>query len=483
MSNESSTQLDWRALWASGDLGRFCFISLGILLHASNETMVATIMPAMVHDISGVQLVGWSLAIYELGSIVAGAAAGRLTSYISIRTNMAGAAFLYAVGALICATAPDMPWFLAGRLIEGLGGGALLSLAYVSVERLFPREIWPRLFAITSVVWGVGTFGGPLLGALMSEASSWRWAFGAFVAGGLVMAAVSYVVLSTPQAAQVVPSVKRPAFPFATLAVLGAGIILIALAGVDIEPARSIVLLALGLAGLVLFFALDGWRPAARLFPSRPFDWRSPTGTGLVMFAAFSTATCVFSLYGPLVLTKLHGISILTTGYIIAAESIAWSALSIIVANLSIKSDARLIATGGVMIAAGASGLAIAVPIGSIPFVLACAVLQGGGFGVAWPYAVRTIVAGAAPDEQSLAASAAPTLQRIGYAVGAALAGIIANASGFGDGLTVETARSVAVRLFAAFIPLALLGLVAAIRLATAATSKPEQAAAANDAA
>src|SRR5918911_1851339 len=90
-----AVRVDWRALWASGDLARFCFISCGILLHATNETMIATIMPAMVNDLSGVQLVGWSLAVYELGAITAGAAAGRLVSYIRLRTNMAGAAPLF----------------------------------------------------------------------------------------------------------------------------------------------------------------------------------------------------------------------------------------------------------------------------------------------------------------------------------------------------------------------------------------------------
>ena len=82
MTKVSTNRVDWRALWASGDLARFCFISLGILLHATNETMVATVMPAMVGELAGVQLVGWSLAIYELGAIVAGAAAGRLVSYV-----------------------------------------------------------------------------------------------------------------------------------------------------------------------------------------------------------------------------------------------------------------------------------------------------------------------------------------------------------------------------------------------------------------
>lgn len=99
-------KIDWPALWANGDLARFCFISLGILLHATNETMIATVMPAMVGDIAGVQFVGWSLAVYELGAIVAGAAAGRLVSFVALRTNMMAAALLYAAGALVCATAP-----------------------------------------------------------------------------------------------------------------------------------------------------------------------------------------------------------------------------------------------------------------------------------------------------------------------------------------------------------------------------------------
>ena len=113
MSADSNNRVDWRALWASGDLARFCFINLGILLYATNETMVATVMPAMVGELDGVQLVGWSLAIYELGAITAGAAAGRLVSYVSLRSNMAVAATLYAAGALVSAVAPSMTQFLA----------------------------------------------------------------------------------------------------------------------------------------------------------------------------------------------------------------------------------------------------------------------------------------------------------------------------------------------------------------------------------
>ncbi|TIN69078.1 MAG: MFS transporter [Mesorhizobium sp.] len=466
MTEISTNRVDWRVLWASGDLARFCFISLGILLHATNETMVATVMPAMVGELAGVQLVGWSLAIYELGAIVAGAAAGRLVSYVPLRTNMVVAALLYATGALICATSPSMQLFLAGRLIEGLGGGALVSLAFVSVERLFSRAIWPQLFGIMSAIWGVAAFSGPLLGAIMTELLSWRWAFGIFTLGGAAMALASFLVLDTPQATKTKTSTgKAPPFPFAALGCLAVAVVLIASAGVDIALLRSSLLMALGLIGLVLFFTIDALKPRSRLFPARLFSWRTPVGAGMTMVAAFSVATCSFGVYGPLLLTSLHDIPLLTTGYIIAAESIAWSILSILVANAPPQRERLIIVGGAVMIAAGIAGFAYAIPLGSISLILICALLQGGGFGIAWPFLTRVIVASAPEGEQTIASAAVPTMQRIGYAVGAALAGIVANASGFSQGLNHDAAANVASWLFLAFVPLGIVGCLAALRV------------------
>ena len=285
-----------------------------------------------------------------------------------------------------------------------------------------------------------------------------------FVAGGLAMALASLTVLNTRQGrATDARDTAMPPFPFAALACLAAGVVLIAAAGIDVRFARSSLLLLLGLAGLVLFFRIDAMRPLSRLFPSNLFSWRTPVGTGITMVAAFSVATCSFGLYGPLILTSLHGIPILTTGYIIAAESISWSALSILVAAVTPQRERLVIVAGAVMIAAGSAGFAWSVPLGSIPLILLCALLQGGGFGITWPFLTRIIVAAAPAEEQTIASAAVPTMQRIGYAVGAALAGIIANASGFSAGLNRDAAAGVAHFLFLAFIPLALLGVTAAL--------------------
>lgn len=470
-----SNKVDWRALWAGGDLARFCFINLGIFLYATNETMLATVTPAMVSELAGVQLVGWSLAVYELGAIVAGAAAGRLVSYVPLRTNMIVASLLYASGALISALAPSMLVFLGGRVVEGLGGGALVSLAFISVERLFPRAIWPQLFGVMSAIWGVAAFSGPMLGAIVTEISSWRWAVGIFAAGGGAMALASFIVLDTPGAASPATSGKAPPFPYAALFCLAVSVVLVAAAGVDIAVLRSSLLMILGLIGLAAFFRIDALKPGSRLFPSSLFSWRSPVGAGMTMVAAFSVATCSFGVYGPLLLTSLHDIPLLTTGYIIATESIAWSILSILVANAPQERERPIIVCGALMIAAGVGGFAYTVPLGSIPLILLCALLQGGGFGIAWPFMTRVVVASASASEQTIAAAAVPTMQRIGYAVGAALAGIIANASGFSDGLNREAAANVASWLFLAFVPLGILGCLAALKLATV-TGRPQEA-------
>ena len=205
--------------------------------------------------------------------------------------------------------------------------------------------------------------------------------------------------------------------------------------------------------------------PRSRLFPRRPFDWSTALGSGMTMVAALSVSTVSFSVYAPLLLTSLHGIPVLTTGYIIAAESIAWSILSILVAGAPPHRERLIIVGGAVMITAGLAGFSVAIPAGNVPAILFCALLQGGGFGIAWPFVTRIIVASAPAQDSTVASSAVPALQRIGYAVGAAAAGIVANSSGFAEGLSGETAAGVARWLFLAFLPLALIGCAAAVRM------------------
>ena len=72
-----------------------------------------------------------------------------------------------------------------------------------------------------------------------------------------------------------------------------------------------------------------------------------------------------------------------------------------------------------------------------------------------WGFIVRRIVAATPEPERDLTSSAIPTTQQIGFAVGAAATGIIANAIGFGDGISIATAQNLGFWIFAAFLPIA----------------------------
>ena len=97
------------------------------------------------------------------------------------------------------------------------------------------------------------------------------------------MAAASFLVL-TGSAATVERrgGSRRRRSRLSALACLAVAVTLIASAGVSIELLRSSLLLALGLAGLgpVLHASMRA-QPAARLFPSRLFDWRTTVGSGM----------------------------------------------------------------------------------------------------------------------------------------------------------------------------------------------------------
>ena len=246
----------------SGALPRFCFISLGVTFHAGAENMISTIMPAMVRDIGGVELNGWTFAIYEIGSIIAGAATGRLTTYWSVRANLIVAALIFTLGTIETALSPTMYWALIGRLISGFGGGALISLSFVAVQRYFPSSIWPQLMAVLSVVWGVSAFGGPLYGGLVQTLLSWRWAFLIFAAAAVVFAIACVPLLrNEPERPSTGQGPRN--FPALALTCLALGITAIAAAGVETRAYVSLVLVLAGLAGIAFLCA----RCAQQNFP------------------------------------------------------------------------------------------------------------------------------------------------------------------------------------------------------------------------
>lgn len=448
----------WRDVWVSRSFGRFVLLCLGIWLHAADTLVTATLVPTMVGELGGVAYVAWTISLYQIGAVVAGAATAAQCRRFGVKRVLAFAAADYGLGCVIAAVAPTMPVLLAARLVQGAGGGILIALSYVAIQQSFADRLWGRLFGVTSMIWGAGSLLGPLIGGVFVSFDAWRLAFWFFAVQAGVLCGASTQLEGGHQAAP--PAGRPPVLPIILLLV---GSALIAEAGVVVGRGLSLSLCLAG-SGLLLTAGLVDRRSRARLLPKQSLDLRHPIGAGLLTVFLLSVATTGFWAYGPLLLNILFGTNPLTSGYMLAGEALAWSTATILVAGFPASSDRVLIRSGVSLIVAGAAGFAVVVPAGSFAGMVTCTLLQGLGFGVCWPSIIRRVVQCAGENERMLAAAAPGTLQRIGYAVGAAATGIAANASGLAEGMTATAAREAGFWVFAAFLPVLSVSAISAWR-------------------
>jgi MFS family permease len=82
----------------------------------------------------------------------------------------------FAVGAVCCAAAPDMPALVLGRALQGLGGGMMIASVHGLLRQEFPEPLWPRLLASISAAWGIAALTGPAVGGVAGR-GMWRAAF------------------------------------------------------------------------------------------------------------------------------------------------------------------------------------------------------------------------------------------------------------------------------------------------------------------
>ena len=451
----------WSGVVSDSRFPQFLLLCFAVWLHAASSMLAATTLPSAIDEIGGGHLLGWAFSLYQLGSICAGAATALVMVRLGLRKALVVAATVYGMGSGLCALAPEMAVLLSGRLVQGVGGGCLLALVFVAINRLFAPSLVPRLFALISAVWSVSAFCGPLVGGTFSTIGFWRFAYWAFAIQSILFVIAVLVFMERG----VRQSTNDFGVPFGRLGLLVLAVLSILLAGASVDALRSPVLVAVGVLLFAAFLRTDARRPESRMFPDRPFRLAHPTGAGqlMVLFAAMGTMS--FLVYGPLLLEYLYGVTPLAAGYILALESVGWGGAALLIASTGRAIDRQAIRCGMLVVTAGTAGLALFFPQGPVWAIIPWAVMQGAGFGMMWGFMVRRVVNAAPVEQRDVAATSIPTTQQIGFAVGAASTDIVANAMGFSDSPTLQSAQSLGFWIFAVYMPLLLLACFAAWRL------------------
>ena len=455
----------WREVLARQHLPRLLVLCFAIWLHAANTLLAATTMPAAVGEIGGLRFISWAFALYLMGSIVAATAVSASVATHGLRRTMLGSALVYTLGCAICAAAPAMPVLLAGRAVQGLGGGALVALVYIAGDRFFPRRLVPRIVACLSVVWMASAISGPFIGGALASIGLWRVAFWSFAAQGLALAAAVHPLLALTRSAV---TLKARPIPFVRLALVAFAILAISSAGAVDSAVAAGALLVSGCAGLALFIARDSSAAAARsrLLPRHATRLAHPVGSGIAMTFMLCLCTMSFVVYGPILLIRLYGLTPFEAGLVLLTETFGWTAGAFFLSGLPPAREARLIRAGSAMVLAGIAAQAWFLPHGPLALVVASAFLANSGFGMIWGYVIKLVIAYADEDDRERTGSLLPTAQQTAYALGAALTGLIASGIGFEEMSHPDAYRSAAVWLFAGFVPPALLGTALAWRFA-----------------
>ena len=158
---------------------------LAVLLGALDLTVIATILPGMVTDLrinaADVDRYVWIVNGYLLAYVVAIPVVGRLSDIVGRKFAFQASLALFLTGSIVCAVATSLPGMVAGRAIQGAGGGALLPVTMAMVGDLLPPG---RRAAALGLVGAVDTLGwvlGPIWGAMVVEIAPgpdpWRWVF------------------------------------------------------------------------------------------------------------------------------------------------------------------------------------------------------------------------------------------------------------------------------------------------------------------
>ena len=406
MTHDQATG-SWRDLLCGRQLGIVTVLAGGVALYATNVYLTTSLLPSAVADIGGERFYAWVTTLYLIASVSAATVVSPLLGRAGPRGAYLLAFGAFAVGTLVCAVAPAMQVMLAGRAIQGAAGGLLAGLAYAVINLSLPQRLWTRASALTSAMWGVGTFVGPAAGGLFAQFGLWRWAF----------ASLTLVTLGI---AAMVPSVL-PRTDGANAAATGRG-----------APVRSLLILTAAAALVVVFVVLDRRATASVLpkavFAGNPLKWIYLT---IAVLAAASMVETFIPFFGQ----RLGHLIPVAAGFLGATLAFGWTVGEMISASAAARTIARVVTLAPVVVAAGlvlagalqrdAAG-ALEIGLWALGFAV-----TGAGIGMAWPHLASAAMSVSSDSDESAAAAAAiSTVQLIAGAFGAGLAGVLVNLGG-----------------------------------------------------
>ncbi|GME34335.1 mfs aflatoxin efflux [Neofusicoccum parvum] len=258
-------------------------VFLSIFLVALDRLIISTAIPEITDEFHSLPDVGWYGSAYTLTCCSFQLLFGKFYTLYAVKAVMLTSVLLFELGSVVCGAAPSSAAFIVGRAIAGVGAAGIFAGCIVSMVYAVPLEKRPKLQGMFGALFGIASILGPLIGGAFTSNVSWRWCFYINLPFGAVAMVVIALCLKVPDR----DTTKLPwTQKLSQLDVLGTaflipGVVCLLLAlqwggqTYAWSNGRIVALLTLGGVLLVAFTAVQILLPETATIPPRIFKQRS----------------------------------------------------------------------------------------------------------------------------------------------------------------------------------------------------------------
>ncbi|WP_042337381.1 DHA2 family efflux MFS transporter permease subunit [Paraburkholderia ferrariae] len=328
-------------------------VALATFMNVLDTSIANVAIPTISGDLgTSVDQGTWVITVFAAANAVSIPLTGWLTQRFGQIRLFVASIFSFVLASWLCGIAPNLPFLLAARVLQGAVAGPLIPLSQAILLGSWPRDKSATALAFWAMTTTVGPIAGPALGGWITDSYSWAWIFYINIPVGIFAGSVTWMIYRNRES----PTRKPP------IDVVGLGLLIAWVAslqilldkGKDLDWFNSPVIVALGITALVSFSFFLVWELTEehpivdlRLFAQRNF---------LGGTVAISVAYGVF--FGNLVLLpqwmqEYLNYRSVDAGLVTAPLGVFAVILAPVVGRILPRSDARVIATIAFVLFAG----------------------------------------------------------------------------------------------------------------------------------
>ena len=395
-------------------------VSLGVIFTALDQTVVVTVLPEMMVDleigVTELDHASWIVTGYLLGYTVAIPLVARMADVYGHSLVLRVSLLVFAVGSAMVALSPNLPLLVGSRVIQALGGGAIIPIGMAVAAHYLPDRRKAIAVGIVGAAAEIGIVLGPLYGGGITAALGWRWLFWLDIPQAVIILV----------AIGLIPNRGTPGAKvdyMGGLLLAGALVLLvIALSQRGLFTGTAPLAYLLGASGmlLVVVFVMSQMKRKQPLMDPRFFasvEALSAVGAKLLVGAALVIALVTV----PLMADTIHGQSAFGGGLRLMRLTGAIPIAALLGGYLTYRIGPRSVAVVGMALAAlglwWMSGWGVEVTEAQLSLHLA---LAGAGFGLVIAPLFVTAMETGGQEYQATAASMVTVARMIGMALGLA---------------------------------------------------------------